>query len=427
MKIVFIVGSYHPYFSAIGKCIFNLVKELEKNHEIVVVSNMNIDKFPREETYRMHKIIRVRSKTMKRRDKIIYNQSHSNSLLKKWYQIKLLILRVIGALKICFSKYSLQQDLVNEYFKAISSIKDVNLIIPTCYPFESIIAAQKYKNYYNENVKIKPFLFDKFSDSPTLHRSRVNKKIKFRNHLNLEERMIIESEKVYIVDSWIKHMDNYFNKYKDKIINVEHPLIIDYNYPLEHRSKDESWINIVYTGVLDKIVRPPQLTLSILSKVIEQENKIRVHFYILGNCEDIVNRYCNKHQNNIINYGYVESNKALNVISQSDILLSIGNTDVTLIPSKIFEYMSCGKPIIHFYTSEGDRIIEMLNTYGLALCLKQVTEPNKEYINIIISFIQSVKGKEKTFVEVSNDFFEATPKFIANKIINTNNTQLIND
>ncbi len=422
MKIVFIVGSYHPYFSAIGKCVFNLVKELEKEHEIIVISNMDVSKFPSEETYEMHKIIRVRSKSMQKRDKLIYKYVQANSILKKWCQIKLFTLRIIGALKIVFSKYSLQKDLINKYLQALSNIKNIDLIIPTCYPFESIIAAQKFKSLYDKNVQIKPFLFDKFSDSPTLHRSKINKKIKFRNHLNLEEKMIVESQKIHIVDSWIKHVDKYFINYKDKIINVEHPLIIDYYHPRVDKNANDSFINIIYTGVLDKKVRPPQLTLNTLSEVIRAENNIKVHFYILGNCGDIVNKYCSKHPDNITNYGQVESNKAVTTICKSDILLSIGNTDVTLIPSKIFEYMSSGKPVIHFYTSEDDRIIEMLDKYDLALCLKQVAEPNQEYINKIITFIRSMKGAEKSFDDVSKDFFEATPKFIANKIINRTNT-----
>lgn len=417
MRIVFIVGSYHPYFSAIGKCIFNLVKELESEHEIIVISNMDTSKFSSEEEYQMHKIIRVRTNSMRKRDKLVSKKYQVNFIFKTLYKARLLNLRIIGAIKILFSKYSLQKDLINEYIKALAKIENIDLIVPTCYPFESVIASQKFKNLYNNKVNIKPILFDKFSDSPTLHRGKINKKIKFRNNLDLEERMIIDSEKVYIVDSWIQHIANYFEKYKDKILYIEHPLIVD-SYNKEDRDVNDKYIDIVYTGVLDKKVRPPQMTLNILSEVIKKENDIKIHFYILGNCGEIVDKYSRKHRNNIINQGQVASDKALKIICQSDILLSIGNTDVSLIPSKIFEYMSSGKPIIHFYNSEEDRIIDMLSKYELALCLKQIDKPDEEYINTIIRFIRYAKGKEKIFDDVLKEFIEATPKFIANKIIN---------
>lgn len=419
MKIVFIVGSYYPYFSAIGKCVYNLVKKLENNHDIIVLSDMDISKFPVKETYEMHEIIRVRSKSMKKRDELIFKQTQSDSLMRRWYGFRLMIVRIMGALKIIASNYSIQTDLVNEYYQALCSIEDIDLIIPTCYPFESIIAALKYKDAH-DNVQIKPVLFDKYSESPTLHRSIINKKIKFKNHLNLERKMLIESQEVFVVDSWIEHIDKYFTEYKDKIVYIEHPLIIDYTEHKTDKKNLNSSIDIVYTGVLDKKVRPPQKTLNILAEVIKRKANVKVHFYILGNCENIVNRYNKKYPENIINHGQIESSKALDVICQSDILLSIGNTDVTLIPSKIFEYMSCGKPIIHFYTSDADRIIEMLDKYGLALCLKQVAEPSEKYINTIISFIQNVDGLENSFTDVSQTFFDATPGYIVNKIINSN-------
>ena len=56
---------------------------------------------------------------------------------------------------------------------------------------------------------------------------------------------------------------------------------------------------------------------------------------------------------------------------QSDILLSIGNMDPNLIPSKLFKYMSIGKPIIHLKRGERDSCLPYLARYPLALVLDE--------------------------------------------------------
>ncbi|WP_078556017.1 glycosyltransferase [Bacillus alkalicellulosilyticus] len=423
MRFVFLVGSYYPYFSAIGKCILNIVKEIENEHEIIVVSNMDIAKYPTEEHYGSHRIIRVRTSSMQKRDGIIDKLAKSNSILRKYYQFKLVAERILGAGKIVTSKNSLQEDLICEYVDAMTRIRNIDVIIPTCYPFESVVAAQRYKTKYASKAKIIPFLFDKFSDSPTLHRNNFNKKIKYKRHLRLEEEMIMNSHNVFYVDSWINHMSKVFAKYNNKLIHIEHPLLINYSNGNDTVNINNNYksVNLIYTGVLDRMVRPPDLVLQALSKAVDVDNKIKVNFYILGNCVKTVESYTKQHPSNIFNHGHVDSEEALKYINKSDILLSIGNTDVSLIPSKIFEYMSCGKPIIHFYTSEDDRVIDMLKKYELALCLKQMKNPNEEYVNEMISFVRKNVGVNISFNDVRGKFFEATPKFIAKKLTDSVN------
>jgi hypothetical protein len=139
----------------------------------------------------------------------------------------------------------------------------------------------------------------------------------------------------------------------------------------------------------------------------------------LGNCGRILNRYQSNYPNNIINHGYIESDTALEKIVQGDILLSIGNTDISLIPSKIYEYMSTGKPIIHFYTDESDRLIRMLDTYGLAICIEQNVHLNKIELVDLLSSIREIKGRIRNFHEVEEDFQTATPHYVAECIVNS--------
>jgi len=419
MKIVFLTSSYYPFFSAIGRCVYNLVNELKHDNEIIVISNMVQKNLDKTVDFEAHTIMRVRTKAMLRRDDLLANNNIS-ILGKVSNKVKLFFLRAQGYLNAILSKETVEKSLINEYFDALSKLDNVDLIIPTCYPFEAVVAAQEYKDKINSKVQIIPFLFDKFADSPTLHRNKYNQEVKYKYNLLLEEQMIKSSTRVLYVDSWIQKMKKYFSQYEEKLVHVEHPLIIDHftSIATADEADSDGYINVTYTGVLDKAVRPPTITLNIISKIIEKNNRFRFHFYVLGNAVDEVDYFAKKYPENIMNHGQVESNVALLKIKQSNILLSIGNTDTTLIPSKIFEYMSSGKPIIHFYHSDDDRVISMLKDFELGYCVDQNKEIRDSEIVSLIDFCISKKNSNKSFEEVQRTFYKASPKHISNIILN---------
>lgn len=419
MKIVFLTSSYYPFFSAIGRCVYNLVNELKHDNEIIVITNMTQKNLDKMVDFEGHKIMRVRTNAMLRRDNLLVN-SNTNIIGKLSNKAKLYFLRAKGYLNAILSTQTIEKALIKEYLDALSNVNNIDLIIPTCYPFEAVVAAQEYKDEINNKVQIIPFLFDKFADSPTLHRNKYNKRIKYKYNLLLEEQMIKSSTRVLYVDSWILKMKKYFSQYDEKLIHVEHPLIIDHFAEMATSNKvdNNDYINVTYTGVLDKAVRPPSITLNIISKMIEKYNRLRFHFYVIGNAVDEVNYYSKKYSENIISHGQVESKVALLKIKQSNILLSIGNTDTTLIPSKIFEYMSSGKPIIHFYHSDDDRVISMLKDYELGYCVDQNKNISDSEIVSLIDFCISKKNSNKSFEEVQRTFYKASPKHISNIILN---------
>jgi hypothetical protein len=419
MKIVFLTSSYYPFYSAIGKCVNNLVNELKNSNEIIVVSNMTTRNLDSDIDYDGHKIVRIRTNYMHKRDDILLSNEMENASRKLKKKMMLQFLRSIGYIKALLSKETLDKNLVDLYLEALIKIGDVDLIVPTCYPFESIVASQRYKEIINKSIRIVPFMFDKFSDSPSLHRNAINKRIKLSRHLSLEEKMILDSVKVLYVDSWIEIMEGYFKTYSEKLIHVEHPLVIDYfsNLKFNIGTGDDEFIDVVYTGVIDKKIRPPHKTLKIISKMIEENNRIRFHFYILGNCAKEINKYCKKYPSNLFNYGRVESDIAISAISNCNILLSIGNTDTSLIPSKVFEYMSAGKPILHFFHSSEDRVISMLDHYGLGYCVNLKDEITISVVRKLVEYCKENKNMKINFRDVEEKFYKASPKFIANLLL----------
>jgi len=417
MKIVFLTSSYYPFFSAIGRCVKNIVEEIENDHEVIVISNMSKVNLNDNESYCNHEIIRIRPKNLLRRDVLNQNEHPKSSKMLNYF------FRVIDYLQFVCSKQSVQKELTNEYLNELKKIENIDLIVPTCYPFESLLAAQKYVNGLSPNTKIAPLLFDKFSESPTLHKFGLNKKLKYKRHVNLENQMFKDSSRVFHVDSWIDHIKKEFEYNHNMFTHIEHPLVKEIKIEPNHdlsliKCKDNEYIDVVYSGVLDKKVRPPHRTLKKLAELISINNRIRIHFFTLGNCEDVVKEYSSKLPNNIIHHGYAKTDVVMKQIKKANILLSIGNTDVTLIPSKIFEYMSSGKPIVHFFTEDNDRVNKIISDYGIGFSYDQ-SDDSLEKITKLNNFIESHKNAYKLFIDVEKTFKTATPNHIANLIINS--------
>lgn len=416
--IVFVLGSYHPFFSANGLCVSKVIDVLKKTNKITVICINNQKGLPDIEEYDSQTIIRIETYEHSIRNSINnVIQNSKNKFVNTFSLILLAMVKGTRYLNAILSKDSIIDSLVNKYVKALSRIQDpIDLIVPICFPFESIIAAIKYKKAFNKNVSITPYLFDKFSESDTLHRTLWNKKLKMFKHLRLENLMLEESEHILATTDWEKHLKFHFSQYTDKIEFTDIPALCE----LPNKAKinyEKNKIHLVYTGSLNSKIRSPKYMLRILSNCMDERQNIVFHMYIKGNCENIVNRFSSYKPEQIINHGTVNAEVAHSAILAANILVSIGNSDITQKPSKIYEYISSGRPIIHFYNSKQDPVIKILKEYPMACCIEQddrLLNTNKKKI---IDFIYKYSNtNEINFDEISNTFIEATPKYAAEKL-----------
>ena len=97
-------------------------------------------------------------------------------------------------------------------------------------------------------------------------------------------------------------------------------------------------------------------------------------------------------------------------LQNADILISIGNRDSDMVPSKTFEYMSYCKPIIHFYILKEDPVIPTLTQYPNALLL----DANES----VQTLVEQTKAFLDKYSKISVDpkmirelFYESTPEF----------------
>ena len=147
----------------------------------------------------------------------------------------------------------------------------------------------------------------------------------------------------------------------------------------------------------------------ILNRIFTDDDE--VSFYTNGSCDNIIRE--NLKCDNLLVSSYVSHDKILNIMKDSDILLSIGNAGryKDMLPSKIFEYISYGKKIIHFYSDDNDRAIYYLEKYEGALVV-DVRNENIDY-NSINEFV----NKEIEYSNIIDEFEKNTPNYTARVII----------
>lgn len=418
MNIVVITGAYYPKFSANSKCMGNIIEEIEHEHNVIVISNDSNNKMTIEK-HRKHKIIRVSTSRRLKRKKIELKISNSKGLFKIFWKMCLTFNKVIYVIKIILSKYTVDNELVRSYTQALQTIEHkIDVIIPVTNPIESPIAASKYKLENNNETIVVPFLFDRFSTSTTAHWFNFNQRLKLSNNLKLERNIIDNSNKVLTYFSWAEHIKKYFPSLLKKVEYVEHPLLkkIETNDVLFN--KNDKKTKIVYTGGLSKKIRSPRYTLELMKEAIKENESISLHMYLKGDCDEIIDRYVKKHSlNQIFNHGTVPTEHANNAIKNGDYLLLIGNSDITQLQSKVYEYMSCGRPIILIYKDENDPVINILERYPYVCMLKedyQLLDLNK---NKLLLFIEKNMDSYIHYDEVEKLYFDSTPKYVAEKII----------
>ena len=416
LHIVFIVGSYYPNYSAVGKCAGNVAEELSKYHKITVICSKNHLNQKNEEVFNCQRIIRIMTKEKKTRFELEDNIQYKIGFKRRINEFRYKIYKVSRMLKTIISKTSIKKDLVQSYVEALNNINEpVDAVIPVSMPFESVVAAVQYKTTYNEKVKVIPYLFDQFVDNENLHRIKFNKDLKRKGHIELENKLFQESQAILAMHSLSAHFKSDLPKISN-IYFLEHPLLIKQKSSSVKTCNKN--IEISYIGSLLKGYVTPDYLLELYKK--SNMEKTALNFYIIGNCSEAVNYYSRQFPNNIINHGSVDKETANKKISNSDILISIAEKQGIQMSSKIFDYISHGKPIIHFYTVEDDVNLKILKKYPNVLCLKQDEELLNENVRAFDDFCDNNYYRIIPYEEVAEIINDATPEYtveIIRKII----------
>lgn len=167
-------------------------------------------------------------------------------------------------------------------------------------------------------------------------------------------------------------------EYLNRTVFLDLPLYVPYKITQSERTLfPRGQIVLFYAGALPNNIRDPRYLLELFSSA----NIPNCHLYIAGrgDYDIILNKYSQK-CNNIHILGTITREEVKQRSLEADFLINIGNNLRNMVPSKIFEYMSTGKPIIATSKIPDDPSLLYLNQYPRALVLCENDRMDKNII-----------------------------------------------
>ncbi len=388
-----------------GVCVHSLAKESVKRGEethVICTGDWRGRKVELVEGITVHKL-----KTPFYNFFLDYYANHKTSLLGK------VAFRIGRGVALCkklmhVKEYPLRdQCLVRRYVdeckKTVKGKKDV-VVVASYTPFEGIKAGAIIKGMF-------PYVHTVYYSLDTLSNESgfgvLPESVRAKIGLNQELKYFSKYDKLLLMNCHKKHYEaEEFSQYTSKIVWADFPLFQPQDNTISQHS-----LKIVYTGSLYRGIRNPRSAMELLSSVLDTYS---VHFYGQSDCDDILEEYATKFPGHVVCHGLVSHKEAIKAAAEADILLSLGNAHTEMAPSKIYEQMSTGKPIIHTYAEQNDPCLPLLKEYGNALC---VDIANISSVNIK-EFVDQLAILSKG--DLDDKFIEASPKYTLDLIMRHN-------
>ena len=176
-------------------------------------------------------------------------------------------------------------------------------------------------------------------------------------------------------------------------------------------SFDSDYINLLFCGLLEDEYRSPKTFLQSVCSMIDKGRKIKVYFLGTSTSRDL-QQFCADYPQNFIHHEAVSFDRAVATMEKADFLLNISNTLDNMVPSKIFDYFSLGKPVVNVQKIENCPSREYFDRYPLGFTFEDFS-PDKVSLE---KHLDSCKGKTVSFETVKNLFNDATIEYAAETV-----------
>lgn len=277
-------------------------------------------------------------------------------------------------------------------------------ILSVCHPFHSLVAGLLMKRKSKDSCWM-IYTLDSLSNGMSV--STISDQKRMKKGWQWEKFFYKYADAVFNLRCNEKHYAQpRYDFFRFKMFLVDIPLFNRITIHTKASYFDKSKVHFVYSGSLAEAYRNPQYLCQLFTEINKNE-RYCLHFYSKG-CENFLEQL-NEKENGIMLHGYVSREEALGSMLDADVLVSIGNRVSDMIPSKIFEYMSAGRKIIHLFQNEKDAALPYLKQYPYALLIDENGDFNSNVKNVI-EFVNK-DDPEMSFDEMASLFEENRPMY----------------
>ncbi len=342
-----------------------------------------------------------------------YGEDHIESL---WGKIAIQIAKPLNKIAKLFliHKFPMASEIaVTRYYnKAVGLYQQhkFNAVIALFNPEDTLFAGAKLKERFPE-IKLGAYILD----SLIFLAGKKKLPLFLRDKLcwNFEKMVYDHFDMVYNMEThMIHHQNRKYEPYRNKMVFLDTPLFSPRQPVLTKKLYSNDKKHLVYMGTLFKTFRNPDYMHRLFLEA-NMNQDYNLHFYTRGDCEGDVINFQNESDNAIFRHGYVPHAEIDNIFANADFLINLGVSNSTNISSKIFDYMSIGKPIIHFYYLENDVNLRYFQKYDLALMIKMDEDLFHDNAVRLKYFLESTYNKTLNSEILLETFRKNLPEYTA--------------
>lgn len=398
-SVLFILNEYYPYGSAITNCLKPIIEELKIcNIKVGIITRRTHSELKKHEHVDGLEIYRVND----------YFNIYNNKVSSAQNKIEKVIYKIILKCIWIYKKYIKRNkdgflNLKKSVKVGLNVVDNYDVIISCSYPFTTHKIAYELKS--KRDVKWVAYQFDPHTFNSTLDPEKTDER------LQDEIRILSNANRVFLpFENYEENLATGLSVLKEKYYPIEFALIRENKCKLLKQKNNK--IIFVYAGTFYKDIRMP----SDMFRFFEQvQMDYELHLYCLAekDVEEEINKYREVFGDRLKVHYNQQKQVCDEAIKRANIIINIGNVATNQTPSKVYEYISMGKPILNFYCVQEDTSKKVLKKYPLVLNIYK--HFSQEDVEEFYRFCEINKNRMLSFEEVAKNY--KTAKVIASEFV----------
>lgn len=317
-----------------------------------------------------------------------------------WKAGRVLVYKVLDALQNKFWTPEMRSVKVREIFRALGDIgaESYDVIVPILGDIHIAAAAMKLKQARPE-MKLVLYQVDPYASNHALAEDRRSQRMEFERELFQISDRIITTPLLY-KEAKLRHSDAVV----DKMEPMEFPGILSRPDVAVPAANDQ--IRCVFAGSIYGNIRDPEYTYALFSRL---DPAVRME--MIGQLSKTEKNRCDAY--GILSHGYKSPVETGRELVQADILVNIGNRMRNQVPSKLFDYISYGKPIVNVCKNRDCPSCDYLDKYPCAINLFEEEGILDQQRDLLRAFLLENRDKRIPSDHVRELFITATPEYCA--------------
>lgn len=187
------------------------------------------------------------------------------------------------------------------------------------------------------------------------------------------------------------------------------------------QSFEDDKINLLFVGKFYADIRHPQY----LFDLMEHMRDTNLVLHIVGPLNErafgkaYIEKYFTNKIPNIRYHGAVSPAEADDILLYADGLVHVGNAVDSLMPSKILDYISTGKPILNICKIRTCPTLPLIERYPTEMTIFEDEGMNESMIKRVREFCEQNKGKQVPYAEIERLYPECTIEYVTQQFDDT--------